>query len=260
MGHVRLGRLPHRLKWSAVVALLGETPTDGAVVAKATIEAAEQHLISLRDDPALNYCFWLLTRITWAARSDGFLSELNALGFSLGVDTPTLAFVAAVTERVRTQAMQNPESGATAEMASLALRRALTETVGQQGPSLFGTTLSDLQAAFRTYSTREHFAQLSQRFFGDFLARTLRSYVDREIPNLVGASPGLRTVGDSREAIEAIDRHARETAFILRDFAGGWYSKNQWESRGSITPEQTKAFTAHALRKMRSELKRAAAE
>ena len=98
MGHVRLGRLPHRLKWSAVVALLGETPTDGAVVAKATIEAAEQHLISLRDDPALNYCFWLLTRITWAARSDGFLSELNALGFSLGVDTPTLAFVAAVTE------------------------------------------------------------------------------------------------------------------------------------------------------------------
>ena len=256
MGHIRLGRLPHRLKWNAVVALLGETPADGAAVARATTEAAERHLVSLRDDPALNYCFWLLTRVTWAARSDGFLAELSALGLTLEAGTPTMGFIAAVTDRVRTQAMQDPKSGATAEMASLALRRALTETVGQQGPSLFGTTLSDLRAAFRTYSTREHFAQLSQRFFGDFLARTLRSYVDKEIPNLVGASPGLRTVGDSREAIEAIDRHARETAFILRDFAGGWYSKHQWESQGAITEGDTRAFVAYALRKIRSELKR----
>ncbi len=258
MGHVRLGRLPHRLKWNAVVALLGEEPSDSGAVAKATIEAAEEHLISLRDDAALNYCFWLLTRVTWAARSDDFLAELNSLGLTLGADTPTMGFVAAVTDQVRTQAMQDPASGATAELASLALRRALTETVGQQGASLFGTTLADVQRAFRAYSTQEHFAQLSQRFFGDFLARTLRSYVDREIPNLVGASPSIHTVGDSQEAVEAIDRHARETAFILRDFAGGWYSKNQWESRGAITEEQTKAFVAYALRKMRSELKREA--
>lgn len=258
MGHVRLGRLPHYLKWQAVVALLAESPSNGAANAKASIEAAERHLISLREDPALNYCFWLLTRVTWAARSDNFLTELNSLGLALTADTPTLGFIAAVADRVRTEAMQDPSSGATAEIASLALRRALTETVGEQGPSLFGTTLSDLQQAFRRYSTREHFAELSQRFFGDFLARTLRSYVDREIPNLVGASPGLRSVGESREAVEAIDRHARETAFILRDFAGGWYSKHQWESRGAVTEEQTKAFLSYALRKMRLELKREA--
>ena len=256
MGHVRLGRLPHRLKWNVVVTLLAETPEDAAAIAKASTEAAERHLISLRNDPALNYCFWLLARVTWAARTDGFLADLNALGLTLQDDTPTMGFIAAVTDRVRKQAMQDPKSGATAEVASLALRRALTETVGQQGPSLFGTTMSDLQGSFRTYSTRQNFAQLSQRFFGDFLARTLRSCVDREIPKLVGASSSFRTVGDSREAIEAIDRHARETAFILRDFAGGWYSKKQWESRGEITKEDTRGFVAHALRKMRSELKR----
>ncbi len=155
---------------------------------------------------------------------------------------------------VKSTLFASPSPGATAELASLAMRRALTETAGQQGASLFGTTLSDLQAALRTYSTRERFADLAQRFFGDFLARTMRSYVDREIPNLVGVSAGLRTVGDSREAVEAIDRHVRETAFLMRDFAGGWYSKRQWESRGSIsewTPPSSTSWTNSACASLR---------
>ena len=258
MGHIRIGRLPHRLKWREVVDLLEETPKNAAAVSRSTVLAADERLRQLKDDPSLNYCFWLLARVTWAARSETFLSQLGRLGIEVQDETPTLAFIASLASQVQAETSKHPESGPVSELASLAMRRALTETVGQQGRTLFGSSLADLRLALRTYSTRERFGELAQRFFGDFLARTLRSYVDRELPNLVGTTSGLRTVADSGEAIQAIDQHARESALILRDYAASWYSKHNWESRGEISLGETQRFVAYALQKIRSELKREA--
>ena len=256
MGHTRLRRLPKHLRWRQVVALLEESPGNAEAVSRATAIAADEWLLRLKGDPSLTYCFWLLTRVTWAARTDSFAEQLRSFGLDVGDGTPTLAFVAALSDLARSELSQHPESGPVSELASLAMRRALSETVGQQGRTLFGSTLSDLQLALRTYSTRERFGELAQRFFGDFLARTLRSYLDREIPNLVGVSPGLRSVEDSAEVVAAIDLHARQSAAILRDFSGGWFSKRNWESRGQISQEETTGFVAYALQKLRSELKR----
>ena len=258
MGHTRIGRLPHRLKWLEVVALLTETPKDAEAISRATVLAAEEHLRRLRDDPSLNHCFWLLTRVTWAARSDAFLNELGWIGVKAQGNESTLGFIASLASHAQTETSKHTESGPVSELASLAMRRALTETVGKQGGTLFGSSLTDLQLALRGYSTRERFGELAQRFFGDFLGRTLRSYVDREIPNLVGVSTSLRTVSDSAETVQAIDQHARESAFILRDYAASWYSKHNWESQGEISPDETRGFVAYALQKLRRELKREA--
>jgi len=260
VGHTRIGRLPHRLKWKEVVGLLEETPKNAAAVSRSTVLAADERLLQVKDDPSLNYCFWLLTRVTWAARSDTFLIQLGRLGIGVDNGTPTLSFIASLANQAQDEATRHPESGPVSELASLALRRALTETAGQQGATLFGSSLSDLQLTLRTYSTRERFGDLAQRFFGDFLARTLRSYVDRELPNLVGVSSSLRTVVDSAEAVQAIDQHARESALILREYAASWYSKHNWESRGEISQEETRGFVAYALQKLRLELKREASQ
>ena len=256
MGHTRLGRLPKYLRWRQVVALLEESPGNAEAVSRAAAIAADHWLLSLKGDPSLNYCFWLLTRVTWAARSDSFAEQLRSLGLDVEEGAPTLAFIASLADLARGELSQHPESGPVSELASLAMRRALSETVGQQGRTLFGTTLSDLQLALRTYSTRERFGELAQRFFGDLLSRTLRSHLDREIPNLVGVSPGLRSIEDSANVVAAIDVHARQSAAILRDFSGGWFSKHNWESRGQISQEETSGFVAYALQKLRSELKR----
>ncbi len=258
MGHIRIGRLPHRLKWREVVGLLAETPKDAEAISRATVLAADERLRQLRDDPSLNHCFWLLTRVTWAARSDTFLNELSWLGIKVKGNASTLGFIAALANQAQTETSKHPESGPVSELASLAMRRALTETVGQQGGTLFGSSLTDLQLALRGYSTRERFGELAQRFFGDFLGRTLRSYVDRELPNLVGVSPSLRTVSDSAETVQAIDQHARESALILRDYAASWYSKHNWDSQGEISLDETRGFVAYALLKLRQELKREA--
>jgi hypothetical protein len=241
-----------------VVSLLEEAPQNAAAVSRSTALAADERLLRLKDDRSLNYCFWLLARVTWAARSDAFVQQLGRLGIEVQAETPTLAFIASLSSQAQAEMSSYADSGPVSELASLAMRRALTETVGEQGPTLFGSTLSDLQLALRTYSTRERFGELAQRFFGDFLARTLRSYVDRELPNLVGVSAGLQSVADSAEAMQAIDRHARESALILREYSAGWYSKHNWESRGEISLDETRRFVAYALQKLRQEVKREA--
>lgn len=254
MGHLRLGRLPKTLRWREVVELLDSSPGDAAAIAQATVEAAEGRLRELARDPSLSYCFWLLTRIAWASRSEQFAAELDDLQVGLSPGASVLTFISELTDRVRNELSDSPESGPFSELASLALRRTLTETIGQQGPSLFGSSLDDLQDAFRAYSTRAQFGVLARRFFGDFLARTLRFFVDRELPNHVGVSAGLSGVAEGVEFKEALDLYARQSAGILEEFAAGWYSKHNWESAGRISLDETRGFTAVALRKLRMEL------
>jgi hypothetical protein len=260
VGHQRLGRLPRTLRWRQVVQLLDRTPDETSAVAAATLQAADNRLRQLGGDPSLTYCFWLLTRISWAARGTSFASDLQKLGIAATPDATAMTLIAAVADRVRREQAEEPSAGQFSELASLALRRALTETVGEQGRSLFGSSAEDVQRGFRTYSTKAEFGVLAHRFFADFMARTLRSFVDRELSNRVQAGAAISGVAQSGDFMDALDRHTRQAARIVEEFAGGWYSKHNWQARGEITREETGRFVAYAMRKLRSELKRGSAE
>ncbi|HZA25431.1 MAG TPA: hypothetical protein VFA32_23025, partial [Dehalococcoidia bacterium] len=73
--------------------------------------------------------------------------------------------------------------------------------------------------------------------------------------NHVGSTGGPANLGESRQFLDALDLHARQSARIVEDFAGGWYSRHNWESRGEVSREETQRFMAYALRKLRAELK-----
>lgn len=256
MGHTRLGRLPRTRRWKDVVDLLDEPSLDAPKVAQATALAAGQRLRRLSNDPTLVHCFWILTRLTTAARRSDFGAALAEIGVETRADEPILGFIARVSDQVRREAATHPESGHFATFASLALRRALSETIGQHGRSLFGSSVEDLQAALRQYAGDRSFGRMSKLFFGDFFASTLGSFVERELSNRTGVSPGLATLRDSQEFAEALDRYARESALIMEEFAGGWYGKHNWESKGQIDHQETAGFVGYALRKLRMELTR----
>ena len=167
-----------------------------------------------------------------------------------------LSFISQVSDHVRSELARYPESGPFSELSSLALRRALSETVGQEGRSLFGSSLEDLQQAFRAYSTPRTFGTLARRFFGDFFARTLRFFVEKELANSVGSGHGLTSVEQSQEFTAALDLYTRQSAYIMEEFASGWYGKHNWEAKGQISPEEAQGFVAVALRKLRMELAR----
>jgi hypothetical protein len=94
MGHIRLGRLPKTLRWQGVIALLDSTPDDVPAIARATVEAADTCLRALAHDPSLVHCFWVLTRLTTAAREVDFASATVALGLPAPRADSALAFIA----------------------------------------------------------------------------------------------------------------------------------------------------------------------
>ncbi|MCC6790050.1 MAG: hypothetical protein IT336_00100 [Thermomicrobiales bacterium] len=253
MGHTELGSLPKSARWRAVARLLAAPTLDAPAVAGATIHAAERRLVELRGDPSLAYCFWLLVRLAEAARGPDFVDDAARLGIAVRADDAALALIARAADRARVELNRYPESGPFGEIASLALRRALTETVGMEGRSLFGSSLEDLERAFRRYSSPAQFATLAKRFFGDFYGRTLRFYVERELQNQIGRE-ALPTIADANAFADALDLHARETARIVEGFAADWYDKHHWEAGGAISHEEAQRFVAHALTKLRREL------
>lgn len=260
MGHLRLGRLPKTRRWNAVMNLLDAEPSDTAGVARAVVNAADNRLSRLGHDEALVYCFWLLTRITWAARGPQFRDHLADLGIEVSDSTSALGLVSKVSEQARMVLAQHPESGPFGELASLSLRRALTDTIGTQDLGLFGSSIADVQYACRTYSSRKQFGILATRFFADFFSRTLRYFVDREVANYVGPGRSIPNIQAGQQFGQALDLYARQSAHIVEDFAAGWYSKHNWETQGQISTQEVQGFVSYALRKLRMEVKREAAQ
>jgi hypothetical protein len=256
MGHVRMGRLPKTQRWAAVLRLLTGARPQADAVSDATLFAAERQLRELASREEFSFPFWLLVRLTWASRSDNFVGALNELGLDATPATSGLAFVSMVADRVRDELARAGESDAFTALASLALNRTLNAEFRSGQFGLFQSTTADLQGQLRQLSKQSQFERLAQRYFGDFLGRTLTYFLDREAANSLATGPGgLASVSDTQELLAAVERHAHQSAVIMRKFAGDWYSKHQWESRGEISREETHGFVAQALRKLRSELR-----
>jgi hypothetical protein len=247
MGHLRLGRLPKTRRWIEVVQLLDTNPEDTTGIAASVVDAADRRLRELSSDPSLGYCFWLLTRIAWASRKPDFRQTLSGLGIEADTQESVLSFISRLAEHVHTEIDPNTTSGHFADLSSLALRRALSETVAQHTGSLLGANVDSLQQAFRVYSTQDQFGRLSHKFFGDFFARTILSLVDRELSHHVGQDKSFRSSEESAAFIEALDLHARESARIMETFAAGWYSKHNWEAKGEVSMAEAQGFVAIAL-------------
>jgi hypothetical protein len=256
MGHIRLGRLPTTRRWRDVLELLEASPEDVSAIASATALAAERRLRELSNDPSLAYCFWILTRIASASRESAFHESLAELGIPSQYDDTALSFIARVSEHVQDQFEGHPASGPFAELASLAMRRAISDTVGHEGRSLFGSSLDDLREAFRRHSSPVRFGALAKSFFSDLVSRTLRFFVEREVSNNIGTGHAMATVQSGAAFVDALDLHARESARIMEKFGQDWYSRHNWETHGRISRDEAQGFVGYAMRKVRGELVR----
>lgn len=253
---IRLGTLPKTRPWKDVIGILESDPNDIATLTKATIHATKQELESLKNEPSISYSFWLLTRITWFARQQNFVSSMEQIGVDLVGSSSALSFISAVSDHNRKQFVSYQGSTVFREIANLALKQALSNTVAVTTPSLFGSTIDDIQAACKKYSSKKQFGILSRHFFSSFFTRSLHYFIDKELSNHIGPGKRLATIEDGRAFSDALTVYAWQTSKIIEDFAAGWYSKQNWKTEGEITLQDAHKFVTFALRKFQMELNR----
>ncbi|SRR5579862_20158 len=253
MGHIRLGALPQTRRWEQVVELVAQDGT-AAVVAAAALSAAETGFAQAAEDEGLGRAVWLLTQLPLAARNEDYLDRLRAVGVSVDAPPTVLDLVGAFTDAVDAHMRRTGGRTDLGEMAQMAAAEALTRMLGERSRRLFASSGKDVRRDLGTFATAKQFGVLARDFFGSLTRRYLTFFLSRELPNHVGGARRFASISEHADFDAALDLHCRQASRIVEDFAGGWFSKTNWE-RG-ITPETARGFAWVALKKLRAELRR----
>jgi hypothetical protein len=252
LGHIRLGRLPATKPWNKVVELL-RAGSDVGVLADETAKAAEDELQSSGGDPILAYTVWLLTQLPLAARSNQYREKLVGLGFDAGAEESVLSLVAGFSRAVNRNVSGRSNRTDLGELALQAAAESLSKLMSGGTASLFGTGAEDVRRELRRLATKDRFAALAREFFARLTQKTLEYYISRELPNHVGPDRSILSIEGQIAFRSALEKHCREASEIVETFAGGWYSKSNFQ--GTLNPSTVQNFTDYALKKMRNELR-----
>jgi hypothetical protein len=252
MGHIRLGKMPTSRRWRQVIELLrvGGTVSE---LAAATAHAAENELKSAKGDPALAYTVWLLTQLPLAARTPHYAARLGELGFDVGAEQSLLGLVAGLSKAVDRHVSGSTHRTDLGELARQAASESLSAFLGAGTPSLFETATDDVRRELGRLAAKGRFAALARDFFARLTQKTLEYYISRELPNHVGPDKPLATIDRQIGFRAALEKHCREASQIVEEFAGGWFSKNNFQD--TLTPDSARDFANYALEKMRDELR-----
>jgi hypothetical protein len=223
----------------------------GRIAAK-TLDAAALGLERAVTDEGLRYTFYLLTQLALASRSDDWLSRLKESGIELSAKSSLLDLTSAFQLAVDDHLVAKGLSSDVAEIAQRAAGEALCSLAVDKANTLFGHDGDELRHAIRPLSTRAGFGALGQTFFGTFLTHYLNFYLSRITASEIGRG-AIQDVSDITRFNSALARHCEQSAAIVRDFAGQWYSKTEYLH--GISPKRTAGFLSVAIRKLQAELR-----
>ncbi len=249
MGHIRLGNLPRTRKWQQVVGLL-ETGAATSQVAAATLDASKRGLADAADDPALVQSFYLLTQLPLCARKDNYVEELNKLGVAVTGAPGLMDLIGAFSDSVDASIRRTGGRTDLGEMAQMGAAESLAGVLRERTTSLFGTTPEDVRRELARLGTQRNFSVLARDVFARLTELYVSYFLSRELSNRL---PGVRA---NREFREALSTHCKQASKIVETFAGGWFSKANFE--GGITPQKTADFISYAMKKLRDELQKGA--
>jgi hypothetical protein len=251
VGHQRLKRLPRSLWWDQVVELLGD---GGSVeeIAAASARAIDDALANASRDPALTEAVLLLASLPGAARQEDFARALRTIGISARAEPSLLDALAGFEQAVDREARLRGGRTDLGEIAQLAAAHSLSETIVPTLPALFGTTAADVQAALARLDTPDRFARLSRAFFADLIHRSLEYYLSRTYAKHIGPVETFRTLAEQETFRNALAVHCYESALIVEQYAGDWFSKAKHE--GGITRARVSVLARTSLQKLRKEL------
>ena len=210
-------------------------------------------MIAAINDTGLIYTFFILTQIALASRKDDWQHSLTRIGIDLPEEATlhdlTTGMQGAIDDFLYSQNRVTDIS----EMAQKAAGEALATLASDKSTTLFGSALSEVQTAVHDLSTKNGFSDLGQKFFGLFMARFLNFYLSRISASYINGN-SFSHIGDISRFNNVLKNHCEQSAFIVRDFCGQWYSKTEYLK--GISLRNTAGFIAVALKKLSAEMKR----
>jgi hypothetical protein len=265
MGHTRLGTIPKTLQWKEIVGLFTGATVAGAMaspanivdIAAKTLDATEEGLHRATVDSGVRYTFFLITQVALASRTPDWENTLRKHGVHITPYSTVFDLASQLQDAIDRYVSRTP-SGATdlSEIAQKSAGEAITSLTTSRTGNLFGSE-TDVRDAVRPLSTKKGFGELGQRFFGVFIARFLNFYLSRVTAAKLG-SPGLRDLVDLSAFNRSLRTHCNQSARIVRDYCGEWYSKTEYQK--GINLRNTSGFLDVAFEKLRNELKQQKAE
>jgi len=256
MGHVRLGKLPRTRKWQQVIALI-EGGAGTAQIANATITAAERGFNLAAEDKGLVETTYLLSQLPLAAKRDDFGKALQDLGLHVSDSPGLMEIVGALSDAIDKKLINNGGRTDLGEMAQMAASETITQVIGNQTNTLFGTTSDDVRIAFSKLATNKQFSTFARNYFARITEKCLDYFVSKALSQNVGEGRRFRTLAQQGEFTKSLRTHSREATKIIEDFSGGWFSKTTWEKKG-VSRKDAGSFTHVAMKKIMSELKEGA--
>lgn len=253
MGHMRIVITPDTASWRSVVAAIADG-ADVPVVAGATEKAAQAGLDLAKGDKGLGHAVWLMAQLTIAARADDFQAALSDRNIDAGTASSAIDIVAGFSEAMDRHLAETCARTDIGEMAQLAASETLSGLVGDRADGLFGESTESVQNALHSLSTKDGFATLAHSFFSRFTERYLGYHLSRELSQHVGVNQRFEDPAAHSEFLDKLGVHSRQVALIVREFAGGWYSKSRFET--GISQRSAMGFASHALTKIRDELRK----
>jgi hypothetical protein len=264
MGHTRLGSIPKSQKWIGVVANFTDSRseispatatlniTDVKNIAQKTIIAADVGLEKAVDDIGLRYTFFLLTQIVLAAKDNAWKSRLGEFGLQISEESTLFDLTTELHFAVDNFISKNGRSTDLSEMAQQAAGDAIISLADPIATTLFGNSGSDLQYAIKKLSSKKGFSVLGQKFFGHFLYRYLNFYLSRFSASYYGGGV-FKEIGEVTNFNQNLKTHCLQSAWIVHDFSGQWFSKTSYQEGINLT--NSSRFMYVALKKLRDELR-----
>lgn len=263
MGHTRLGTIPKSRKWTAVVAELDKLegaalPDERkfsesiAAIAGRTLDAAEAGLNKAANERGLRYAFYLLSQLALSSREESWPQALKKIGIDLSEDSSVFDLTLELQSAVDRHISMYSRPSDISEMAQRAIGEAVSALAASESVTLFGSGREELQRAIRPLSTKKGFSELGQVFFARFMSRFLNFYLSRLT---AGRLPQTGAVSSFNKALQT---HCEQSARIVRDFCGEWFSKTEYLE--GIDLDNASGFVAVAMKKLQLELRRQRAE
>lgn len=256
MGHERVGILPKSARWTRLVRQMGgvyASEVSVGTLAAQTLQNVRRQYETLFQDDAVKSAFAFLVKFAHACRSQDLQAALKEAGIPMAGKATILSIVRSLKDQIPQQHAATEYGQLTIGAAADAIGHWYKDNASRQMPLFIPS--SEFLDSWRPLGDGSGFCELSRLFFGKVTERYLNYFLERAASAIC---PSLehreRFQEGMRSHVDAVSKHAFETAEITKSFAAGWFNGR---ARDRIPTEQEiEGFLSVAFGKMRDELRR----